>query len=80
MPSTLESIESEALKLSPEERAELIERLIDSVVPAPPLHPAWAAEIERRLADMDAGRSKAIPADEVLADMRALIEARDPKR
>jgi len=80
MPSTLESIESEALKLSPEERAELIERLIDTVVPAPPLHPAWAAEIERRLADMDAGRSKAIPADEVLADMRALIEARDPRR
>ncbi len=80
MSSTLESIESEALKLSPEERAELIERLIDTVVPAPPLHPAWAAEIERRLADMDAGRSKAIPADEVLADMRALIEARDSKR
>ncbi|MBC7483577.1 MAG: hypothetical protein H7337_17150 [Rhizobacter sp.] len=30
----------------------MIERLIDTVLPAPPLHPAWEAEIARRVAEM----------------------------
>lgn len=32
---------------------------------------AWAAEIERRLADLDGGRIETIPADRVMADLRA---------
>ncbi|KNZ34024.1 MAG: hypothetical protein AD742_00860 [Methylibium sp. NZG] len=67
MTVSLQSVEAEALKLSPEERAELIERLILSVVPAPPLSAAWQAEIERRISDMDAGRTQPIPAEEVFA-------------
>lgn len=78
MTITLESVESAALELSAEERAELIERLIDTVLP-PPMHPAWEAEIARRVAEMDAGLVESIPADKVLADLRALIEAREPK-
>lgn len=66
MTATLQSIEAEALKLSPEERAELIERLIVSVEP-PPLSAAWQAEIERRVSDMDAGRTRFVPADEAFA-------------
>lgn len=66
MTATLQSIEAEALKLSPEERSELIERLIASVAP-PPLSAAWQAEIERRISDMDAGRAQPIPAEEVFA-------------
>ena len=66
MTATLQSIEAEALKLSPEERAELIERLIVSVAP-PTLSVAWQAEIERRISDMDAGRSQSVPAEEVFA-------------
>ena len=66
MTATLQSIEAEALKLSPEERAELIERLIVSVAP-PPLSAAWQAEIERRISDMDAGRTQPVPAEEVFA-------------
>ena len=76
MSSTLESLTAEALKLSVEERAELAERLIASVEPPPPLHPAWDAEMARRIADLDAARTEAIPGAQVFAELRAMIEAR----
>ena len=79
MNTLLEEVEAAALKLPAEERAELIERLIDSVVPAPPLHPAWAAEIERRMVELDAGLIDSIPADQVMAELRAVVDAREPK-
>ena len=77
--ASLESVEAAAMQLSAQERAELIERLIDTVLPHPPLHPAWEAEIARRVADMDAGLTESIPAEKVFADMRALIESHDHK-
>ena len=77
MSTTLEAVETAALGLSVADRAELIQRLIDTVLPPAPLHPEWDAEIERRLAEMDSGRAQAIPADKVLAEMRAMIEAAD---
>ena len=80
MNATLETVEAAAMQLSAEERAELIERLIDTVVPAPPLHPAWEAEIARRVAEMDAGLVEGIPAEQVFAKMRAMIEAHDAKK
>jgi putative addiction module component (TIGR02574 family) len=61
--------------LPAEERAELIERLIDTVLPPPLLRPAWEAEIARRIEEMDAGLVEGIPAEKVFADMRAMIEA-----
>ncbi|HZE90400.1 MAG TPA: addiction module protein [Rhizobacter sp.] len=78
MTTLLETVEAAALQLSPEERAELIERLIDTVLPAPPLHPAWEAEIARRVADMEAGTTESIPAEKVFAELRRMIEAHEP--
>ena len=66
MTATLQCIEAEALKLSPDERAELIERLLVSVAPLP-LSAMWQAEIERRVSDMDAGRTQPVPADDAFA-------------
>lgn len=80
MNATLESVEAAALQLSAQDRAELIERLIDTVPLAPPLHPEWGAEVARRVAQMDAGGVEGVPAEQVLANMRALIEAHDAKR
>ncbi len=79
MTVSLEAIEAAALELSAQERTELIERLIDTVLPAPPLHPAWEAEIARRVAEMDSGLVEGIPAEKVFAGMRAMIEAHEPK-
>lgn len=75
MPTPLQSIEAEAMKLSPTERAELGARLIASTASARELHPAWKAEILRRIADMEAGRTKAIPAEQMFAEVDALIES-----
>ena len=79
MTASFETVEAAALQLSAEERAELIERLIDTVLPAPPLHPAWEAEIARRVAELDAGLVECIPGEQVLAELRTMIEAHDPK-
>ena len=79
MTASLETVEAGATQLSVEERTELIERLIDTVVPAPPLYAAWEAEIARRVAEMDSGLVEGIPAEKVFAEMRAKIEAHDAK-
>ena len=79
MTPSLETVEAAAMQLSAEERSELIERLIDTVLPAPPLHPAWEAEIARRVAEMDAGLVGGIPAEQVFEKMRAMIEAHEAK-
>jgi putative addiction module component (TIGR02574 family) len=75
----LEELESQALQLSPQERGKLIHRLIVSLEGEPKESPeaiakAWDEEIARRVADMEAGRTKWIPADEVMARLRAKIK------
>jgi len=76
----LDELERQALQLSPKERGELIHRLIVSLEGEPKESPeaiaeAWNAEIARRVADMEAGRTKWMPADEVMAHLRAKIHA-----
>lgn len=80
MAHILEKLENEALQLSPPERELLIHRLIVSLEGEPEDSPeaiakAWDEEITRRVADMDAGRTKWIPADEVMSRLRAKIHA-----
>ena len=78
MAANLKEIENQALQLSPEERSELIHRLIVSLEGEPENSPeaiaqAWDEEIARRVADMEAGRTQWIPADEVMTRLRARI-------
>lgn len=75
MTTNLRSITTQALGLTLDERAELAETLLTSIEPPEPLSPEWEAEIERRIAAADAGEVEYIPADEVLAKVRALIES-----
>jgi putative addiction module component (TIGR02574 family) len=80
MAAILKEIESQALQLSPPERGELIHRLILSLEGEPEESPeaiakAWDEEIARRVADMEDGRTQWIPADEVMARLRARINA-----
>ena len=80
MSATLKALEAEALKLSPQERSELAERLITSLHGQPEDTPeaiakAWDEEIARRVADMEAGRTKWIPAEEVFKEIDAVISA-----
>jgi putative addiction module component (TIGR02574 family) len=78
MTDTAQALAEAALKLSPEERELLVETLIASLNEGPALHPDWHDEIVRRLAEMQAGRTRFIPADEAMARLTAHIHARRP--
>jgi putative addiction module component (TIGR02574 family) len=73
MASQLEMVESEALKLPPEDRAHLADRLIASLFEDHEVEEAWAAEVERRIEAVESGRSDLVPASEAIARARAAI-------
>ena len=80
MEAILKEIENQALQLSPQERGELIRRLIISLDGEPEESPeaiakAWDEEIARRVADMEAGRTQWIDADEVMTRLRTKISS-----
>lgn len=66
MSAAVKEILEAALKLKPEQREELIEELSASL-DATDLGEYWEAEIRRRVDDVDSGRVKTVPADEVFA-------------
>lgn len=67
MPLTAEQIKEEAMKLSPEERADLADWLWVSAMSHEEVAAAWDAEIVRRIAEIDAGAVELVPGEEVLA-------------
>jgi putative addiction module component (TIGR02574 family) len=71
MSSTIESVEAEALQLSTAERARLVERLIASLDVDPEVEEAWAAEVERRHAEIESKSVSLLPGAETLAKLRA---------
>ena len=70
MSSALESLETEALRLSAAERERLVERLIASLDFDPELEEAWAAEVERRNAEIESGAVALVPGEEALARLK----------
>lgn len=72
MPPSLAELEKQAMELPLSERARLISSLIASLDAADEgdVEAAWAAEVERKLAEYEAGRVKAIPGDEVMKEAR----------
>lgn len=70
MSLTADEIMAEAMKLSPEERADLADRLWISAMPREEVAAAWDAEIARRVAEIEAGTAELIPAEEVFAKLR----------
>lgn len=82
MSTSLKDLEAEALQLSPRERSELAEFLITSLHGHPEDTPeaiakAWDEEIARQVADMKAGRTEWIPAEEVFKEIDAIIAEYD---
>lgn len=74
MPLSREVIEAEALNLSKDDRARLIERLISSLEVDPEVEEAWAAEVERRNAEIESGAVSAVSGPEALARLKAEFE------
>jgi len=71
MSTTVEELEAEALSLPTAQRARLVEKLISSLDSEPDVENAWAAEVERRHAEIESGAVSLLPGDETLARLRA---------
>ena len=69
-----EIVEAQALNLSPEDRAQLADRLITSLFEDHDIENAWAAEVERRIEEIESGRVEPIQAADSIARARAAIE------
>jgi putative addiction module component (TIGR02574 family) len=74
MSNQLEIVETQALKLSPGERAQLADRLVTSLFKDQAIEDAWAAEAERRIEEIESGRATLIPAADSIARARAAIK------
>ena len=72
----IQTLEREALNLPATDRARLAHELLESLdaLSATELDALWLNEINNRLVAFDAGRSQAIPAEEVAAKARALLK------
>ena len=73
MPMKLKELETEARKLSDQERAVLAHRLLESIEPEPnaQIEQLWIAEAERRIQEIKDGKVKCEDADQVFAEIRA---------
>jgi putative addiction module component (TIGR02574 family) len=70
MPASVETLSCQALQLSPNDRAALVEGLITSLdKPGPELDALWLKEAESRMAAYRAGELGAVDADEVFAEL-----------
>jgi putative addiction module component (TIGR02574 family) len=69
----------EAMRLSDDERTELVVRLLDAFEEAAPVDPgreaAWTEVIDRRLQEARDGRATLVDADEAVARVRAAVLA-----
>ena len=74
METQLEILESEALKLTPGERAALAQRLLASLDEDSEIADTWATEIERRIAEVESGTVQVIPIAEALTRVRAALK------
>jgi putative addiction module component (TIGR02574 family) len=78
----VDTIFEQALALPEEERGELIARLLRSLEPdvgdeltTDAWEAAWSSEIERRANEVRSGSVALVDGDDVLREMRALVEA-----
>jgi putative addiction module component (TIGR02574 family) len=78
MSRTFTELWREAADLSEEERASLAGLLIESLEgePDPDVEAAWATEIEKRVAELDAGTARTIPWEEVRQRLISRLNAR----
>lgn len=74
MSTTVEELEAEVLSLSSAQRARLVEKLIASLDSEPDIENAWAAEVERRHAEIESGAVSLLSGPEAMARLRAKFQ------
>jgi putative addiction module component (TIGR02574 family) len=75
MADSASKLEAKALKLPPEERARLAQRLISSLDQAsdPESEELWIRESERRLEELESGSVASVPAERVVEKARSSL-------
>ena len=73
MPTTLEQLELEVLRLPPGDRSRLLDRLIDSLDDSKAIDAVWEREAARRDAEIEDGASEPVDGKEAVARLRAQI-------
>ena len=76
----MQQIENEALALPPKKRAQLADKLWESLddTTHPFLDEEWKAEIQRRCAEIDEGTVKMVPGDQTIREARKKLK--QPRR
>lgn len=74
MATPVEVLEAEAMKLTAEESARLADRLIASLSENAEIEEVWAVEVERRIAEIEAGRAPVFPAADAIARGRDALK------
>jgi|GEM_PF-600280 putative addiction module component (TIGR02574 family) len=76
MSHTLEEVRTYALQLTDDERGQLADELFDSIRSDEDryLESAYSAEIQRRIAEIDAGTADVVDSDEAIADAKRALE------
>ena len=76
MADLVAELSARALGLAPEDRARLAEELLASLESdqAPEVDAAWDEEIRRRIAEVESGAVKLLPAEEVFARVRRSLK------
>ena len=70
-----------ALELPEDERADVVGALVESFGPTDPDHEsAWSGEIKRRIEDVESGKVKTIPWEQVDRGIRELLDSRRRRR
>jgi putative addiction module component (TIGR02574 family) len=76
MSELLVELSQRATDLSPEERAQFAERLLESLEgdSLPEIEAAWAAEVQARIAAIERGEARTIAAEDVFAEAGRLCQ------
>lgn len=74
MPITLDEIVEETKNWPPERVGELVDRLTEDLhASAPEIEAAWKTEISQRIEEIESGKVKGVPGEEVLARVRKTL-------
>ena len=75
MPITLDEIVEETKHWPPERVGELVDRLTEDLhASTPEIEAAWKTEVDRRVAGIESGKVKGIPAEEVSARIQKILK------
>ena len=73
MSTELAVLEAEALKLSPEDRVLLADHVLASLRQQDEVEEAWGVEVDRRLAEVEAGDVSLIPVEQAIQRARQAL-------